>query len=51
MPHEHHVEHARILIRKLVLAELADTLVAVDRDAARARVELAAEDLRAVPGN
>jgi hypothetical protein len=43
--HQHHVEDALGFIGELVLAEPAEALVRVDRDRARARLELAGEDL------
>ena len=32
VPHQHHVEHALVLVRELILAQLAHPLVALDRD-------------------
>ena len=44
VPHQHHVEHALVFVGKLVLAQLAHALAAVHRDAACARLQVAAED-------
>ncbi len=41
----HHVEHAQVLEGELVLAQLAQSLVRVEHHVARARLEVAAEDL------
>ena len=43
--HQHDVEHAHVLVRELVLLELAQPLVRVERDIAARRLEIAAEDL------
>ena len=43
--HQHHVEHPLVLVGELVLAELADALVGIDRHRAGAGLEVAAEDL------
>ena len=43
--HQHHVEHPLVLVGELVLAQLADALVGVDRHRARGGLEVAAEDL------
>ena len=43
--HQHHVEHALVLVRELVLAQLPHALVRVDRHRPRRRLEIAAEDL------
>ena len=45
MTHDHGVEHRIVLEGELVLAQLADALVGVDADIARARLQIAAEDL------
>ena len=43
--HHHHVEHAHLFIRELVLAQLAESLVHVQHHVARRGLEVAAEDL------
>src|SRR4051812_10226666 len=43
--HQHYVENPLVLVGELVLAQLADALVAVDRHRARGGFETAAEDL------
>ena len=43
--HHHDVEHAHVFVRELVLAQLAETHVRLQRDVAGARLEVAAEDL------
>ena len=45
MAHQHHVEHAHVLVGELILLELAQPLVRVERDVAARRLEVAAEDL------
>ena len=42
---QHDVEHALVLVGELVLPQLAEPLVGIDRHLARRRLELAAEDL------
>ncbi len=43
--HHHHVEHAHVFIRELVLAQVGHALVRILGDVAGARVEDAAQDL------
>jgi hypothetical protein len=43
--HQHHVEHPLLLVGELVLAQLAQALVGIDRHRACGRLEVAAEDL------
>jgi hypothetical protein len=43
--HHHHVEHAHVFIRELVLAQVGHALVRILGDVACARVEDAAQDL------
>ena len=38
VPHQHHVEYPLVFVGELILAQLADALIAVDRDAAPARL-------------
>ncbi len=43
--HDHRVDHGEFLERELVLAQLADARVGLDRDVAVRRLELSAEHL------
>ena len=42
--HQHDVEHAHVLVGELVLLELAQPLVRIERDVAAGRLEIAAEN-------
>jgi hypothetical protein len=44
MAHQHDVEHAHVLVGELILLELAQPFVRIERDVAARRLEIAAEN-------
>ena len=44
MAHHHHVQHALVFVGELVLAQPGHALVAIERDIARGRLQIAAQD-------
>ena len=45
MAHNDRIQHAELFKRKLILAQLTDTLIRVEGDVAQRRLKIAAEDL------